>query len=148
METVQESMALNDISEPCVIIASSGMAEAGRVKHHIAHHVEDPNCTIMMTGYCEPQSLGGRLKQRPEEVGIFGKKYQVRAKIEEISSLSAHGDYEDLCQWLGCQDPSLVKKLFLVHGEYDVQTNFRDRLIKKGFADVVVPAQHEEVGLG
>jgi metallo-beta-lactamase family protein len=81
-------------------------------------------------------------------VGIFGKKYQVRAKIEEISSLSAHGDYEDLSQWLGCQDPSLVKKLFLVHGEYDVQTNFRDRLIKKGFADVVVPAQHEEVGLG
>ena len=148
VETVQESMALNDISEPCVIIASSGMAEAGRVKHHIAHHVEDPNCTIMMTGYCEPQSLGGRLKQRPEEVGIFGKKYQVRAKIEEFSSLSAHGDYEDLSQWLGCQDPSLVKILFLVHGEYDVQTNFRNRLIKKGFADVVVPAQHEEVGLG
>jgi metallo-beta-lactamase family protein len=61
--------------------------------------------------------------------------------------MSAHGDYEDMSQWLACQNPKEVKKLFLVHGEYDVQQDFRDRLIKKGFSDVEIPARHTEVGL-
>lgn len=148
LDTKEESMALNDSNEPCVIISSSGMAEAGRVKHHIAHSVEDARNTILMTGYCEPGSLGGRLKQKPEEVGIFGKRFKVNAQIAEINSLSAHGDYEDLCQWLACQRPADVKKLFLVHGEYDVQQRFADRLMRKGFSDVHIPALHEEVGLG
>jgi metallo-beta-lactamase family protein len=148
VESVEDSMRLNDMQEPCVIISSSGMAEAGRVRHHIAHNVEDERSMIMLTGYCEPMSLGGRLKQQPEEVGIFGKKYKVRAEIGEISSLSAHGDYEDLCQWLACQDPKQVKKLFLVHGEYDVQTIFKSKLIKKGFVDVDIPDLHQQVGLG
>jgi metallo-beta-lactamase family protein len=148
LESVEESMALNDSREPCVIISSSGMAEAGRVRHHIAHAVEDARNTIMLTGYCEPMSLGGRLKEMPDEVGIFGKRYKVRAHIAEITSLSAHGDYEELSQWLACQTPSDVKKLFLVHGEYDVQQHFRDKLLRKGFTDVHIPALHEEVGLG
>jgi metallo-beta-lactamase family protein len=148
LESVEESMALNDSNDPCVIISSSGMAEAGRVRHHIAHNVEDARNTILMTGYCEPMSLGGRLKAQPEEVGIFGKKFQVRAKIAEITTLSAHGDYDDLCQWLACQQPSEIKKLFLVHGEYDVQQRFREKLLRKGYTDVHIPALHEEVGLG
>ena len=148
LDSVEESKALNDSSEPCVIISSSGMAEAGRVRHHIAHTVEDPRNTILMTGYCEPMSLGGRLKQKPDEVGIFGQRFKVRAQIDEITSLSAHGDYEELSQWLACQNPSEVKKLFLVHGDYDVQQHFRDKLLRKGFTDVQIPALHEEVGLG
>jgi metallo-beta-lactamase family protein len=148
LDSVEESMALNDSNEPCVIISSSGMAEAGRVRHHIAHTVEDARNTILLTGYCEPMSLGGRLKQMPDEVGIFGKRYKVRAHIAEITSLSAHGDYEELSQWLACQNPAEVKKLFLVHGEYEVQQHFRDRLLHKGFGDVHIPALHEEVGLG
>lgn len=148
LDSVEESRALNDSNDPCVIISSSGMAEAGRVKHHIAHNIEDSRSTILLTGYCEPESLGGRLKKLPEEVGIFGRRFKVRAQIAEITSLSAHGDYEDLCQWLACQRPADVKKLFLVHGEYDVQERFRDRLVRKGFDDVHIPALHEEVGLG
>jgi metallo-beta-lactamase family protein len=148
LDAVEESMSLNESHEACVIISSSGMAEAGRVRHHIAHNIEDERNMILMTGYCEPQSLGGRLKTHPDEVGIFGKRYQVRARIAEITSLSAHGDYDDLCQWLACQNPSEVKKLFLVHGDYDVQQIFRDRLLKKGYSDVHIPALHEEVGLG
>jgi len=148
LDSVEESMALNDSNEPCVIISSSGMAEAGRVRHHIAHTVEDSRNTILMTGYCEPMSLGGRLKEMPEEVGIFGKRYKVRAQIAEITSLSAHGDYEELSQWLACQNPSEIKKLFLVHGDYDVQQHFREKLMHKGFTDVHIPALHEEVGLG
>ena len=148
IKSVDESKLLNYRNEPCVIISASGMAEAGRVRHHIAHTVEDSRNTILMTGYCEPMSLGGRLKQMPEEVGIFGKRYKVKAQIAEITSLSAHGDYEELSQWLACQNPSEVKKLFLVHGEYDVQQRFKDRLLHKGFTDVHIPALHEEAGLG
>jgi metallo-beta-lactamase family protein len=145
---VEDSIKLNDTKEPCVIISASGMAEAGRVKHHIANNIADAKNTILFTGYCEPQSLGGRLKTRPESVRIFGKEFPVRAHIDEIATLSAHGDYEDLSQWLACQTPGQVSKLFLVHGEYESQEAFRDRLIKKGFRDVHIPALHEVVGLG
>ena len=147
IEDVQDSIALNDSHEPCVIISASGMAEAGRVKHHIANNVADSRNTILMTGYCEPQSLGGRLKKLPPEVNIFGRKFPVNAHIEEISSLSAHGDYEDMCQWLSCQDAGQVSKLFLVHGEYEVQQHFRDRLLRKGFRDIEIPAQHTVHGI-
>ena len=148
IEKVQDSIALNDADEPCVIISASGMAEAGRVKHHIANNIGGAKNTILLTGYCEPLSLGGRLKLKPDVVRIFGKEFNVKARIEEITSLSAHGDYDDMCQWLACQDPSLVSKLFLVHGDYEAQEKFRERLMKKGFRDVFIPRQHETVGLG
>ncbi len=148
VDKVQDSIALNDSDEPCVIISASGMAEAGRVKHHIANNVGDAKNTILLTGYCEPLSLGGRLKLKPDMVRIFGKEFKVKARIEEITSLSAHGDYEDMCQWLSCQDPALVNKLFLVHGDYEAQEKFRQRLIKKGFRDVYIPILHETIGLG
>ena len=118
------------------------------MRHHIAHNVEDAKNTILLTGYCEPRSLGGRLKEQPEQVSIFGKRFEVRAQIAEITSLSAHGDYDDLSQWLACQSPAEVKKLFLVHGEYEVQQRFKEKLQKKGFRDIEIPALHEEVGLG
>jgi metallo-beta-lactamase family protein len=91
--------------------------------------------------------LGGRLKLHPKEVNIYGQPHEVNAEIAEIRSLSAHGDYNDLCQFLACQDASKVKKLFLVHGEYKVQLDFKQRLIKKGFADVEIPEKHYEIGL-
>jgi metallo-beta-lactamase family protein len=82
-----------------------------------------------------------------KEVGIFGVEHQVNAEIGAIRSMSAHGDYEDLSQWLACQDPKQVKKLFLVHGEYPVQLDFKQRLIKKGFVDIEIPERHYEIGL-
>jgi metallo-beta-lactamase family protein len=150
VNSVEESKLLNFYKDPCVIISASGMAEAGRVKHHISNNIENSRNTIVLTGYCEPNSLGGRLvrKPKPQEVGIFGQPHEVNAEIGEMRSMSAHGDYDDLAQFLGCQDPSQVEKLFLVHGEYDVQQDFRQKLLRKGFADVQIPARHEEVGLG
>ena len=148
VRSVDESKMLNYSKNPCVIISASGMAEAGRVKHHISNNIENSRNAILMTGYCEPNSLGGRLMRRPKEVNIFGQPHEVNAEIGEMRSMSAHGDYEDLLQWLGCQDPKRVEKLFLVHGEYDVQQDFRRRLLSKGFMDVQIPERHEEVGLG
>ena len=83
----------------------------------------------------------------PKEVNIFGQPHEVNAEIGEMRSMSAHGDYEDLCQFLACQDAAQVKQLFLVHGEYNVQLDFRQRLIRKGFAAVEIPELHSEVEL-
>lgn len=148
VKSVEESKSLNYRAEPMVIISASGMAEAGRVKHHISNNIENGKNSILLSGYCEPNSLGGRLKMHPKEVGIFGIVHEVNAEIGEIKSMSAHGDYHDLSQWLGCQDQKLVKKLFLVHGDFDVQSDFKNRLLKKGFADVEIPARHTVIGLG
>ena len=82
-----------------------------------------------------------------KEVGIFGVTHEVHAEIGSIRSMSAHGDYLDLIHFLDCQDPSGIKKLFLVHGEYEVQVQFRERLLNKGFKNVEIPARHFEVEL-
>ncbi len=147
IQTVDQSKQLNFQNGPLVIISASGMAEGGRVKHHISNNIENSRNTILLTGYCEPHSLGGRLMAGEKEVGIFGVKHEVNAEIGSIRSMSAHGDYEDLSQWLACQDKTQVKKLFLVHGEYPVQLDFKQRLVKKGFLDVEIPEQHYEIGL-
>ncbi len=147
IKTIDQSKMLNFRNEPCVIISASGMADAGRVKHHISNNIENSRNTILLTGYCEPHSLGGRLMRGDKEVKIFGVLHEVHAEVGAIRSMSAHGDYEDLSQFLACQDPKKVKTLFLVHGEPEVQQQFRERLMKKGF-EVEIPAMHTEVGLG
>lgn len=147
IQTVDESKMLNFRNGPFVIISASGMADAGRVKHHISNNIENSRNTILLTGYCEPHSLGGRLMAGAKEVNIYGAVHEVNAEIGSIRSMSAHGDYDDLCQFLACQDPKQVKRLFIVHGEYKVQQEFQQRLISKGFADVEVPEMHYEVGL-
>jgi metallo-beta-lactamase family protein len=147
VRSVDESKLLNFRNEPCVIISASGMADAGRVKHHISNNIENSRNTILLTGYCEPRSLGGRLLSGIKETKIFGVLHEVNAEIGSIRSMSAHGDYEDLSQFLACQDAKQIKRLFLVHGEYEVQQQFKERLIKKGFTDVEIPEQHYEIGL-
>ena len=148
IESVEESKNLNYYKGPCVIISSSGMADAGRIKHHISNNIENSRNTILLTGYCEPNSLGGKLMKHPKEVSIFGQPHEVNAEIEQMRSMSAHGDYEDLCRFLACQDATQIKKIFLVHGEYEVQLDFKKRLIRKGFTDVEIPELHSEINLG
>lgn len=147
IESTEESIALNNNPTPCVIISSSGMAEAGRVKHHIKNNIGNDKCTILMVGYCEPNSLGGRLLRGDHEVFIFGEAYQVKAEVRSIKSMSAHGDYEDLLHFMACQDPQKTNKIFLVHGEYEVQKHFRLKLIENGFTNVAIPYLHEKAEL-
>lgn len=147
VSSVEESKSLNFYNGPCVIISASGMADAGRVKHHISNNIENSRNGILLTGYCEPRSLGGRLKNHPKEVNIFGIVHEVHAEIGEIRSMSAHGDYNDLIHWLECQDKSKVKKLFLVHGDYKVQQDFRERLLTLGLHDIEIPSMHYETTL-
>lgn len=144
IKTVEESKNLNYLEQPCVIISASGMADAGRVKHHIMNNISGAQNTILMVGYCEPRSLGGRLANGDKVVRIFGEEFDVVAEVGSLKSMSAHGDYDDLCQFISCQDAAQIKTLFLVHGEYDVQQDFSKRLERKGFKDVQIPDLHEE----
>ena len=123
------------------------MADAGRVKHHIANNINDSHNTILLVGYCEPHSLGGKLMRGDKEVKIYGEYYRVDAEVGSMRSMSAHGDYDDLCQFLSCQNPALVKTVFVVHGEEEVQLAFQQSLEKKNFKDVRVPHLHEEFNL-
>jgi metallo-beta-lactamase family protein len=148
VQSTEESIALNNDPRPCVIISSSGMAEAGRVKHHIKNNINTEKTTILIVGYCEPNSLGGHLMRGEKQVFIFGERYDVKAEVRSIKSMSAHGDYEDLLRFLSCQDPEKIKKLFLVHGEYDVQLHFSKTLKEHGFVNVEIPFQHEKIHLG
>jgi metallo-beta-lactamase family protein len=145
IESADESKALNDDPSPCVIISSSGMAEAGRVKHHIKNNIGKPNCTILFTGYCEPNSLGGRLQRGDKQVSIFGEWFNVKAGVQAIRSMSAHGDYEDLLHFIASQDIHQTKNIFLVHGEYEVQQHFREKILAKGFPAVEIPYQHQKI---
>ena len=119
------------------------MAEAGRIKHHIANNIEDPDNTILMVGYCSPNSLGAMLKTGQPTVKIFGNEKIVKAEVAIMDSFSAHADYSEMIDLLKCQDSSKVKTVFLVHGEYDTQKSFKEKLFSEGFKNIIIPSQAE-----
>lgn len=147
IESPEESRSLNDDVRPCVIISASGMAEGGRIRHHIRNTIGNQKNTILMVGYCSPDTLGGRLLAGDRSVHIFREDYDVVAEVRSIRSMSAHGDYEDLIRFLSCQDPEKVQQLFLVHGEYEVQQKFAQRIRDLGFRHVAIPEYHQEFDL-
>ncbi len=144
---VQDSKDLNTLKEPCIIISASGMAEAGRVKHHIKNNILNANNTILIVGYCTPGSLGGRLRSGAKVVRIFGDEFDVNARVEVIEAYSAHADYKEMMDYLQCQNTGKVKKLFLVHGDYPVMQSFAGRLKGIGFNDIHIPEKGETVNI-
>jgi metallo-beta-lactamase family protein len=135
-----QSKALNFSGEPCIIISASGMAEAGRIKHHLFHHISNASNTILIVGYCAAGTLGEKLVRKPETVKIFGEELTVRARIEVISSMSAHGDEPEMLQFHEAQDKNKLKKVFLVHGEPKRQEAFKNTLTKNGYKNIEIPA--------
>jgi metallo-beta-lactamase family protein len=140
---VASSKALNDLNEPCIIISASGMLDAGRIKHHLRNNLPERKNTVLLVGFTPEGTLGDRLRKGASEVTIFGKTVKVKARIAELDSYSAHGDYNDMLKYLSCQDPRQVKKLFLVHGEPQVQQAWKLILEKEGFSNVLIPKQGE-----
>ena len=138
--SVEGSKSLNEIKGPVIIISSSGMMEAGRVKHHLANNITNPSTTVLAVGYCAPSTLGARLLRGEKEVSIHGKKYPVRAEIDRIESYSGHGDYREMAEYLSCQEPDRLKNIFLVHGEYETQVNYRAYLESQGFDRIEIPS--------
>lgn len=147
VETAEDSKRLQEFDEPCVIIAASGTADAGRVRHHVHTCIDKRQNTILFSGYCGPHTLGGQLLGHVKVVDSQGEKKEVRAEIAQLQGLSAHGDVDDICHFVNCQDPAMVRGIFLVHGEPEAQEMLASRLSAKGFYPVQAPEMHAEVRL-
>ncbi|KPL79390.1 metallo-beta-lactamase [Ornatilinea apprima] len=114
--SVDESKAINDIHKPMVIISASGMAETGRILHHLRHNIEDPRSTILIVSWQAPDTLGRRLAEQAREVRIFGEEYYRRAEVATIGGLSAHAGQDLLLDYAAASRDTL-KHIYLVHGE-------------------------------
>jgi len=144
VKTSDESKKLNFIKKPCVIISASGMMEAGRIKHHLANNISNPANTILAVGYCAPSTLGARIIRGERLISIFGTQYEVNATVEKIEAFSGHGDYNEMLSYLNCQDKSLIKKTFLVHGDYEAQLFYKGRMKEAGFTNIEIPEAGNE----
>jgi metallo-beta-lactamase family protein len=145
VEKVHDSIALNDRAEPCVIVASSGMCEAGRILHHLKHNIEDPRSTVLIVGYQAPDTLGRRLVERRPEVRILGSTFRPRAEVVVLNGLSSHADHGDLLRDLGPLAGSA--KARLVHGEPERAEALATGLRAAGFADVTAPERGERAAI-
>ena len=133
-----QSKELNNLNRPAVIISASGMAEAGRILHHLRNNIEDPKNTVLIVGFQAAHTLGRRIVERTPIVKIFGEEHQLKADVEIINGFSAHADREELLNWTG----SFKKRpqhTFIVHGEEESSVAFAQELKKQGLKNVNVP---------
>ncbi len=140
--SVDESKKLNDMDGPMVIISASGMAETGRILHHLKNNIENPRNTVLIVGWQAPDTLGRRLKENAKQVRIFGALYDVRAEVATIDGLSAHAGQDFLLQYARAVKDR-AEKIFLVHGEPEVAAVFEGLLRKEGFRQVEYPARKQ-----
>ncbi len=134
--SVQESKALAREHGPMVIVAASGMAESGRIVHHLANHASDPRNTVLVVGFMAEHTLGRRIVERRETIKVFGETVPLRAHVEILNGYSAHADRTELARWLGgvrAGSPALGR-IYLVHGEPGPQDAFAERLRGAGYA--------------
>ena len=146
VRTVELSKQLNVSKDPMVIISASGMMNAGRIRHHLYHNLEDENSTFLMVGYCSPQTAGGILKAGAKQLKVNGDMLEVKAEIASMDSFSAHGDRKEMLDNIRNQ-MGTAKKTFLVHGEYDTQQEFAEYLGEAGFRKVSIPEEGQEIHL-
>lgn len=142
VRSTEKSKELNESQQPAVIIAASGMCEAGRVLHHLKHHIEDPRATILFVGYQAENTLGRKILDGQDPVRILGEEYRVRAQIKKLEGYSGHGDHDDLIGFAR----EMVKrpdKTFIVHAELDAAQALQAGLQKIGLQNVAVPDRGE-----
>ncbi len=145
--SVKESMAINDLKEPAIIMASSGMCTGGRIKHHLRRNIGRPECTILFVGYQVRGTLGRQILEGQPNVRIHGREWRVRARIEQIHGFSGHADRGALVRWLsGFRRPP--RRLFLTHGEEEAALSLADRVRTEMAWEVEVPEYQQEVEMG
>lgn len=146
IQNVEQSKMLNDYKKPCIIISASGMAESGRVLHHLANSIEDPKNAIMIVGFMAQNTLGRRLVDKAPVVKIFGENYENNAELAVFNAFSAHADYLELTEYLNHYKKSL-KQLFLVHGESRVLDKYKQYLIDNNYdkVDIAEFSQYYEI---
>lgn len=142
--SVEESKAINDRKGPLIIISASGMAETGRILHHLRNNIEDPRNVILIVSWQAPYTLGRRLADREQQVRIFGEVYHRRAEVATIGGLSAHAGQTLLIDYAMCVKDQ-ARQVFLVHGEERAATVLMERLGERGLKQAVYPDWHESV---
>lgn len=142
--SVQESKAINMLDGPAVIISASGMAEVGRILHHLRNNIGDSRNTILITSWMAPHTLGRRLSEGQKRVKIFGEKHKVRAEVACINGLSAHGGQDYLLTY-ALATRNRVQQIFLVHGEPSAAMALTEKLAEVGLAQVHYPAIGDQV---
>ncbi len=146
VRSVDESKALNERTDPMVIISASGMAETGRILHHLKNNIENPNTTICIVSWQAPDTLGRRLADREKQVKIFGEVYTVNAQIATIGGLSGHAG-QDLLMEYALSANGKLRKVFLVHGEEKPATILQNKLRDIGVRQVAYPEMHSSAEL-
>lgn len=133
------SMKLNDLKDPAIIISASGMAEAGRIRHHLKNNICNPNNLILFVGYCAEHTLGAQILSGRSPVNIFGEPYEVRARVASLDAFSGHADRTELKRYVSTVSGD-IKKIAVIHGEESQVLAFADTLkqMKPG-ADVFAP---------
>jgi metallo-beta-lactamase family protein len=145
VQTVDESKALANVKTPCIIIASSGMCEHGRILHHLKNNVEDHRNTLLIVGYQAINTLGRKLVEKEKEVRILGKPYQVKLEVKIMNAYSAHADRSDLLDYV--TKVKDLKKVILVHGEDQAAEDLKKALVDNGVTDVTIPSFGDELEL-
>lgn len=144
VSSVKESQQLNDLPGPIIIISASGMAENGRILHHLKNNIEDPSAIIAVVGFMAEHTLGRKLVEKAKTVKIFGKEYEVNAKIKTFNAFSAHADYQEIEAWLKPMNFEKLKKIFLVHGEISAVASLKEKLLAMGVKAVEVVQYNQE----
>jgi metallo-beta-lactamase family protein len=136
---VAHSMKLNDLKDAAIIISASGMAEAGRIRHHLANHISNPDNLILFVGYCAEHTLGYQIMSGQNPVNIFGEPHEVRARIASLDSFSGHADKNELRRYVEALTGN-IKKIAVIHGEEEQALAFGQTLREmKPDAQVLVP---------
>lgn len=145
-QTVDESKALNESDESCIIISASGMCEVGRIKHHLKHNIWNPKNTILFVGYQAIGTLGRKIVDGAKTIKLFGEEVAVNARIEYIEGYSGHADQQGLLNFVY----SFMKKpdhIFLVHGEEEPQKVLKNKITENTGLAVTIPAYGETYDL-
>ncbi len=144
IRSVEESKALNSRQEPMVIISASGMAETGRILHHLANNIEDKRNTILIVSWQAPDTLGRRLADREKVVRIFGETYKRKADVATIGGFSAHAGQDFLLEY-AMAVKGKVKNIILVHGEPAPAQALTEKMKEAGLGPVIYPALGESI---
>jgi metallo-beta-lactamase family protein len=143
---VEDSKALNDLDGPAVIISASGMAENGRVLHHLRHTIEDPKNMILFVSFQAQDTLGRRILDGQRHVKILGDEFTMRAEVRRIEAFSSHADRSGLLGWVKPQVNNL-RGVFLVHGEIEPMRALAEGLADLGLKNVHMPKRGESFAL-
>lgn len=142
--TAEESMALNEVPGPCLILAGSGMCHAGRILHHLRRNLWRPETTVLIVGYQAPGTLGRQLVERAPHVSIFGEKVVVRARVHTLGGFSAHAGQTELLDWLGCL-AAVRPRVCLTHGEAPARTALAREIRVRFGLEAALPELNESV---